>query len=70
MIDFLLSYSDQLVMSLLVWPVASMVLTFPILIYLYHRDGKLKATSVLLTYLLVLYVLGLFFFTCLSTRSA
>lgn len=64
MIDFLLSYSDQLVMSLLVWPVASMVLTFPILIYLYHRDGKLKATSVLLTYLLVLYVLGLFFFTC------
>lgn len=64
MLDFLLSYSDQLVMSLLVWPVASMVLTFPILIYLYHRDGKLKATSVLSTYLLVLYVLGLFFFTC------
>lgn len=64
LLDFLLSYSDQLVMSLLVWPVASMVLTFPILIYLYHRDGKLKATSVLSTYLLVLYVLGLFFFTC------
>lgn len=51
-------------MSLLVWPVASMVLTFPILIYLYHRDGRLKSLSVLSTYMLVLYALGLFFFTC------
>ena len=40
-----------------------MVLTLPILAYLYHRDGRLRAASAVSAYLAVLYVLGLGCFT-------
>lgn len=60
---FLGGYSENFAMAVALWPVASMVLTLPILAYLYHRDGRLKFTSVVSTYLAVLYVLGLGCFT-------
>ena len=48
---------------MVLWPLASMVLTLPILAYLYHRDGRLRAASAVSAYLAVLYVLGLGCFT-------
>ena len=45
------------------WPLASLLLTLPILAYLYHRDGRLRAASAVSAYLAVLYVLGLGCFT-------
>lgn len=50
-------------MALALWPLASVVLTLPILAWLYHRDGRLRFASVVSTYLAVLYVLGLGCFT-------
>ena len=60
---FLASYSDNFLVALTLWPAASLVLTLPILAYLYHRDGRLKFASVVSTYLAVLYILGLGCFT-------
>ena len=60
---FLGSYSDNFLVALALWPFASVALTLPILAYLYHRDGRLKAASVVTTYVAVLYVLGLGCFT-------
>ena len=60
---FLAGYSDNFLATLVLWPVASFVLTLPILAYLYHRDGRLKFVSVVSTYLAVLYLLGLACFT-------
>ena len=60
---FLGSYSENFAAALALWPVASFMLTLPILAYLYHRDGRLKFVSVASTYLAVLYVMGLGCFT-------
>lgn len=60
---FLGGYSDNFAAALGLWPLASFVLTLPILAYLYHRDGRLKFVSVVSTYLAVLYILGLGCFT-------
>ena len=60
---FLSGYSANFRAALAMWPLASFALTLPILAYLYHRDGRLKAASVVSTYLAVLYVLGLGCFT-------
>lgn len=60
---FLAGYSDNFLMAMALWPVASIGLTLPILAYLYHRDGRLKFASVVSTYLAVLYLLGLVCFT-------
>lgn len=61
--QFLSGYSENFLLALTLWPVASMALTLPILAYLYHRDGRLKGVSVVSTYLAVLYLLGLGCFT-------
>lgn len=60
---FLGSYSDNFVMAVILWPVASFGLTLPIFAYLYHRDGRLRFASMVSTYLAVLYLLGLGCFT-------
>ncbi|WP_251212418.1 VanZ family protein [Adlercreutzia murintestinalis] len=57
------SYSDNFAVALGLWPVASFILTLPILAYLYHRDGRIRFASAVATYLSVLYVLGLACFT-------
>ena len=60
---FLGGYTDNFVMAVALWPLASLALTLPILAFLYHRDGRLKPTSVVSTYLAVLYLMGLGCFT-------
>ena len=60
---FLGNYSENFAAALILWPMASFVLTLPILAYLYHRDGRLRFGSFAGTYLTVLYVLGLGCFT-------
>lgn len=60
---FLANYSGNFQITLMLWPMVSAILTLPILAYLYHRDGCLRAGSVLTTYLAVLYLLGLGCFT-------
>ena len=60
---FLSGYTDNFLMALVLWPLASVVLTLPILAWVYHRDGRLRFGTVISTYLAVLYVLGLGCFT-------
>ncbi|WP_273394656.1 VanZ family protein [Thermophilibacter mediterraneus] len=60
---FLSGYTDNFLMAVALWPLASVVLTLPILAWLYHRDGRLRFASAVSTYLAVLYVLGLGCFT-------
>lgn len=61
--QFLGRFSESFAAAVALWPLASMVLTLPILAYLYHRDGRLRAASAVSAYLAVLYVLGLGCFT-------
>lgn len=60
---FLFNFTDEFALAIGLWPVASLVLTLPILAYLYHRDGKLRAWSAVSVYLAVLYLLSLACFT-------
>lgn len=60
---FLSSYSESFTMAVAVWPLASFVLTLPILAYLYHRDGRILPLSAMTAYLAVLYLMGLACFT-------
>lgn len=61
--NFLSAYSSNFKMALLFWPVLSLLLTLPILAYLYHRDGRLRLGSAVAAYLTVLYGLGIICFT-------
>lgn len=60
---FLGGYTDNFAAALGLWPLASFALTLPLLTYLYHRDGRIRAASAVSVYLVVLYVLGLGCFT-------
>ena len=60
---FLSGYTENFLLALTLWPLASLLLTLPILAWVYHRDGRLRFVSVASTYLTVLYVLGLGCFT-------
>ena len=60
---FLAGYTDNFLLALMLWPLASLLLTLPILAWLYHRDGRLRFGSAVSTYLAVLYVLELGCFT-------
>ena len=60
---FLSSYSESFAAALIAWPFASFALTLPILVILYHRDGRIGALSAAGAYLSVLYLLGLVCFT-------
>lgn len=61
--SYLATFSSSFKMALILWPVASLILTLPILAYLYHRDGRLRFGTFVATYLTVLYVMGLGCFT-------
>ena len=60
---FLSGYTENFLVAVALWPLASAALTLPILAWLYHRDGRLRFGSAVSTYLAVLYVLGLGCFT-------
>ena len=60
---FLAGYTENFLMAVILWPLASVVLTLPILAYLYHRDGRLRFGTGVSTYLAVLYLLGIACFT-------
>ena len=60
---FLAGYTENFLLAVILWPVASAVLTLPILAWLYHRDGRLRFGSAVSTYLAVLYLLGIACFT-------
>lgn len=60
---FLENYSDNFIIAVGLWPIASFMLTLPILAYLYRRDGRIKAASFVTVYLTVLYILALGCFT-------
>ena len=62
---FLISYSSSFATALSLWPLASLVLTVPILAFLYHRDGRLHLRATVGAYLSVLYALSLVCFTLL-----
>ena len=62
---FLMSYSSSFATALSLWPLASLVLTAPILAFLYHRDGRLHLRATAGAYLSVLYALSLVCFTLL-----
>ncbi len=56
---FLSNYSVNLQLALLAWPFFSVVLTLPILAYLYHRDGRLRFSTTCGAYISVLYLLSI-----------
>ena len=62
-LSFLSGYSRQFAVALSLWPLASMVLTLPLIAFLYHRDGRLRFWSAVGAYLSVLYGLALVCFT-------
>ncbi len=61
--SFLAGFTDSFQMALLLWPFLSLLLTLPILAYLYRRDGRLRASSFFGVYVAVLYLSGLGCFT-------
>lgn len=62
-LHFLAGFSRQFMLALGLWPLASLVLTLPVLAILYRRDGRLRFWSALGAYLSVLYLLALMCFT-------
>lgn len=60
---FLANFSAPFLLALGIWPVASFILTVPVLAMLYHRDNRIGLTAALSAYGTVLYVLGLLCFT-------
>ncbi|KAB8287727.1 VanZ family protein [Bifidobacterium avesanii] len=60
---FLRSFSMSFAFAVAMWPFASAVLTLPVLALLYRRDNRLRFTSALGAYLVVLYLLSLGCFT-------
>lgn len=61
--SFLSGFTGSFKAALLLWPLLSFMLTLPILVYLYHRDGRLRLASFIAAYLAVLYIAGLGCFT-------
>ena len=61
--SFLSSFSGSFKAALLIWPFLSFALTLPVLVYLYHRDGRLRLSSAVAAYLAILYIAGLGCFT-------
>ncbi len=62
-VSYLSNFSGSFKAALVAWPFLSFALTLPILALLYHRDGRLKATTALAAYVSVLYLAGLACFT-------
>ena len=60
---FIESFTRPFTLAIMLWPFLSFALTLPVLALLYHRDNRIKATSALNAYLIVLYLLSLICFT-------
>ena len=60
---FINNYSDNFIVALALWPLASGVLSVPLIALLYHRDGRMHLNTVIGAYLSVLYALSLVCFT-------
>lgn len=63
MITFLSSFSDSFLLAILAWPFLAAALTLPILIIQYRKYNKFIPGRAVLTYLFILYGLGLVSFT-------
>lgn len=59
MLGYLSYFSTSFIIAMVLWPFVSAVLTLPILAGLYHRHHRLRALSVLASYLSTLYFTGL-----------
>jgi glycopeptide antibiotics resistance protein len=62
-ISYLRLFSTSFIIALIVWPFLSAALTVPILAFMFHRHHRLRFTAVLVSYVCVLYVVGLLAFT-------
>lgn len=58
------AYSGPFKLAMALWPLASFVLTLPVLAMVYHRRGCITLASLAWSYLAVLYLVGLACFTC------
>lgn len=56
-------FSGSFGISLIFWPLTSLLLTLPILALIYNRYHRLRLVSALTAYLVILYLLALVFFT-------
>lgn len=69
--SYVLYFSKPFALAIAIWPFLSLLLTLPVLALLYHRDNRLRFTSALTAYLVVLYLIALACFTmyqCQKTR--
>lgn len=60
---YLVSFSPNFQLAVLLWPILAALLTVPLLAYLYHRDGRLCFVHIVAVYLAVLYAIGIACFT-------
>lgn len=60
---YISTFSGSFSIAVLVWPLLSLLLSLPILLYLYRRDGWLPLTATLAVYMSILYAAGLVCFT-------
>ena len=63
MMAFLGDFTEPFILAVAIWPFASAVLTLPVLAMLYHRENRIRLTSVAVSYGCVLYLLALGCFT-------
>ncbi|WP_300766777.1 VanZ family protein [uncultured Bifidobacterium sp.] len=61
--SFIASFTGPFILSVVLWPFASLLLTLPVLAFLYHRDNGLRFRPAFEAYLVVLYLLALVCFT-------
>ena len=62
-LSYVLYFSKPFALAIAIWPFLSLLLTLPVLALLYHRDNRLRFTSALTAYLVVLYLIALACFT-------
>lgn len=63
MTEFLNTFTQPFIITLAIWPFLALFLTFPILLIEYIRFHHLKKGRIIITYFLILYLLGLVAFT-------
>ena len=62
-IGYIGTFSESFNVAVLVWPLLSLLLSVPVLVALYRRDGWLPLTTVFAVYASILYAAGLVCFT-------
>lgn len=60
---YISTFSESFDAAVLAWPLLSLLLSLPFLLYLYRRDGWLRLTTIFAIYASVLYAAGLVCFT-------